>query len=70
MWPGAPSPIYCRARVADERGTAIATIVGDVNGPFYKQWRDGDSKWAEATPEELEVALAMGDTVIKCYYSS
>ena len=32
-------------------------MAGDVNGPFDKRWRDGDSKWAEATPEELDAAL-------------
>ena len=32
-------------------------LIGDINGPFDKAWRDGDSKWAEATPEELMAAL-------------
>lgn len=31
---------------------------GDIQGPFSKVFRDGDSTWSAATPEELEAGLA------------
>lgn len=45
------------------RFVPVDAIVGgaahfDVRGPLRKEWRDTDSLWALATPEELERALA------------
>ena len=34
-----------------------AIVALDINGPFDKKWRDGDSRWAEATDEELKGGL-------------
>ena len=37
---------------------------GDIQGPFSKVFRDGDSTWSAATEEELEAGLAWWKSVV------